>query len=83
MLLVIGATGHTGRYFLQELKNNNYNEKVRFLVRDNSSENIFKEYNLNYETIQGDLNNKDDLQMTVGEKAKIQPVNARNLGKAF
>ena len=62
MLLVIGATGHTGRYFLQELKNNNYNEKVRFLVRDKKKDDIFKEYNLNYEMVEGDLNNKEDLQ---------------------
>ena len=62
MLLVIGATGHTGKYFLQELKDNNYIGKVRFLVRDNLSEDIFKDYNLNYEVVQGDLNNKEDLQ---------------------
>ena len=62
MLLVIGATGHTGKYFLQELKENNYTEKVRFLVRDNSSEDIFKDYNLNYEVVQGDLNNREDIQ---------------------
>lgn len=62
MLLVIGATGHTGRYFLQELKNNNYNEKVRFLVRNKEKDDIFKEYNLDYEIIHGDLNNKEDIQ---------------------
>lgn len=62
MLLVIGATGHTGKYFLQELKKNNYKEKVRFLVKNNLNENIFKEYNLNYEIMQGDLNNKEDIQ---------------------
>lgn len=62
MLLVIGATGHTGKYFLQELKDNNYTGKVRFLVRDNLSEDIFKDYNLNYEVVQGDLNNKEDIQ---------------------
>lgn len=61
MLLVIGATGHTGRYFLQELKNNNYKDKVRFLIRNKENKDIFKAYNLNYETIQGDLNNQEDL----------------------
>ena len=62
MLLVIGATGHTGKYFLKYLKDNNYTGKVRFLVRDNLSEDIFKDYNLNYEVVQGDLNNKEDIQ---------------------
>ena len=62
MLLVIGATGHTGKYFLEELKKHNYKEKVRFLVRDSSNEDIFKEYNLNYEIVQGDLNTKEDLK---------------------
>ena len=62
MLLVIGATGHTGKYFLQELKKYNYKEKVRFLVRDSSNEDIFKNYNLDYEVVQGDLNNKEELQ---------------------
>lgn len=62
MLLVIGATGHTGKYFLQELEENNYTGRVRFLVRDNSSEDIFKDYNIDYEVVQGDLNNKEELQ---------------------
>lgn len=62
MLLVIGATGHTGKYFLEELKNNNYNEKIRFMLRSKGNEDIFKKYNLNYEIVYGDLNNKNEVQ---------------------
>lgn len=61
MLLVIGVTGHTGKYFLEELKKNNYKEKVRFLIRKNSDKSIFKNCNFNYEIIKGDLNNEEDI----------------------
>ena len=62
MLLVIGITGHTGKYFLRELKENNYTGRIRFLIRNKNDENIFKKYNLNYEVMYGDLNNKEDIQ---------------------
>ncbi len=61
MLLVIGITGHTGRFFLEELKKNNYNGKIRFLIRKENDKELFKQCNLNYETIIGDLDNKDDI----------------------
>ena len=61
MILVIGVTGHTGKYFLEELKKNNYKEKVRFLIRKNSDKSIFKNCNFNYEIIKGDLNNEEDI----------------------
>ena len=60
MLLVIGVTGHTGRYFLEQLNVKEYNDKVRFLIRDNKT-NLFENCNFEYETIIGDLNNQDDL----------------------
>ena len=40
MLLVIGVTGHTGKYFLQELVKNKYKEKIRFLIRKENEEAI-------------------------------------------
>lgn len=61
MFLVIGVTGHTGKYFLEELKKNNYKEKIRFLIRKNSDKSIFKNCNFNYEIIEGDLNNEEDI----------------------
>ena len=62
MLLVIGITGHTGKYFLEELNKNNYDEKVRFLVRNEKEKNLFNNINLDYEIVYGDLNNLDDIQ---------------------
>ena len=62
MLLVIGATGHTGRYFLEELDKNQYKGKIRFLVRKESDKEVFKKYNLDYEIIEGNLESKEDLQ---------------------
>lgn len=62
MLLVIGATGHTGRYFLEELNKNQYKGKIRFLVRKESDKEVFEKYNLDYEIIEGNLESKEDLQ---------------------
>lgn len=64
MLLVIGATGHTGRYFLEELDKNQYKGKIRFLVRKESDKEVFEKYNLDYEIIEGNLESKEDLQKT-------------------
>ena len=44
MLLVIGVTGHTGKYFLQELVKKQYKEKIRFLIRKESEEVISVSY---------------------------------------
>ena len=62
MLLVIGVTGHTGKYFLQELVKNKYKEKIRFLIRKENEEAILKDTGLNYETIYGDLENIESLK---------------------
>ncbi len=58
MLLVTGITGHTGRYFLQELINNNYNGKIRCVARKNSNIEILRNSGLNIEIVTGDLNDK-------------------------
>lgn len=62
MLLVIGVTGHTGKYFLNELNKNKYNEKVRFFVRNKKEKDLFENISLDYEIIYGDLNNIDDIE---------------------
>ena len=61
MLLVIGITGHTGRFFLNELIKNNYKEKIRFFVRNKEIENTLKKSKLNYEIFLGDLKNENDI----------------------
>lgn len=58
MLLVTGITGHTGKYFLQELQKNNHKQKVRFVVRTTTNTSEIEQSNLNYEIVKGDLNDK-------------------------
>lgn len=63
MLLVIGVTGHTGRYFLQELIKNKYEGKIRFLIRKKSDEDLLKNSGLNYEIVNGDLEDVESLKI--------------------
>ncbi|MDM5293754.1 NAD-dependent epimerase/dehydratase family protein [Peribacillus simplex] len=56
MLLVTGITGHTGRYFLQELVKNNYKGPIRCIVRENSNVELLKRSGLDIEIVAGDLN---------------------------
>jgi uncharacterized protein YbjT (DUF2867 family) len=57
MLLVTGITGHTGRYFLQELINNKYKGPIRCIVRESSDTSLLDNSDLNIEKVVGDLNN--------------------------
>ncbi|USK78805.1 NAD-dependent epimerase/dehydratase family protein [Peribacillus frigoritolerans] len=59
MLLVTGITGHTGRYFLQELVKNNYKDPIRCIVRKNSNVELLKRSGLNIEIVVGDLNDEN------------------------
>lgn len=56
MILVTGITGHTGRYFIEELVKNNYKEKIRCIITNKENEKILKESGLNYEVVVGNLN---------------------------
>ena len=71
MLLVIGITGHTGKYFLQELIKNEHKEKVRFFVREGSNVEKIIKSNLNYEIFYGDLNNKTSIEKACKGTDKI------------
>ena len=62
MLLVTGITGHSGRYFVEQLISNNYKGKIRCLVRKSSNIHFLKNSGLNIEIIVGDLNDKDCLE---------------------
>jgi nucleoside-diphosphate-sugar epimerase len=55
MLLVTGITGHTGRYFLQELINNRYDGSIRCIVRETSDTSILDNSGLIIEKVIGDL----------------------------
>lgn len=58
MLLVTGITGHTGKYFLQELINNKYYGAIRCVVRETSETSLIDNSGLNIEKVIGDLNDK-------------------------
>jgi len=58
MLLVTGITGHTGRYFLQELIKNKFEGPIRCIVRETSDTSLLDNSGLNIEKVYGDLNDK-------------------------
>lgn len=55
MLLVTGITGHSGRYFLQELINNKYEGTIRCIVRISSDTTLIDSCNLKIEKVVGDI----------------------------
>ncbi|RWZ59090.1 NAD-dependent epimerase/dehydratase family protein [Halobacillus fulvus] len=57
MLLVTGITGHTGKYFLQELVNHKYKEPIRCIIRQTSDTTMLDNCGLNIEKVIGDLDN--------------------------
>ncbi len=59
MLLVTGITGHTGRYFLQELIDHEYKGPIRCIVRETSDTSMLDNSGLNVEKVYGDLNDKE------------------------
>jgi uncharacterized protein YbjT (DUF2867 family) len=59
MLLVTGITGHTGKYFLQELINNKYEGSIRSIVRETSNTSLLDNSGLNIEKVVGDLDDPD------------------------
>ena len=59
MLLVTGITGHTGKYFLQELINNKYEGSIRCVVRETSNTSILDNSGFNIEKVVGDLDDPD------------------------
>lgn len=58
MLLVTGITGHTGKYFLKELINNNYEDTVRCVIRENSDTSLLDTSGLKIEKVTGDITDK-------------------------
>lgn len=59
MLLVTGITGHTGRYFLQELIDHKYEGPIRCIVRETSDTSMLDNSGLNIEKVYGDINDKE------------------------
>ncbi|QUG40588.1 NmrA family NAD(P)-binding protein [Psychrobacillus sp. INOP01] len=62
MLLVTGITGHTGRYFLQELINNKYEGPIRCVVRETSNTSLLDNSSLKIEKVVGDLDDNEFIE---------------------
>ena len=61
MLLVTGATSHTGKYFFKRLISENYSGKIRCIVREDSKINWLKKSKLNIEFFECDLINIENI----------------------
>ena len=59
MLLVTGITGHSGKYFLQELIKNKYEGPIRCIVRETSDTSLIDSSGLNIEKVVGNLNDQE------------------------
>lgn len=59
MLLITGITGHSGKYFLQELINNKYEGPIRCVVRETSDTSMLDNSGLNIEKVYGELDDQN------------------------
>ncbi|BCZ49031.1 epimerase [Clostridium gelidum] len=59
MLLVTGITGHSGRYFLQELIKNKYDGCIRCIIRETSDSLLLDSCGLNIDKVIGDLSDQE------------------------
>lgn len=79
MLLVTGITGHTGRFFLQELIDNKYEGEIRCIVRKTSDTSMLDHSGLNIKKFYGDINDKELLdKATNGVDEIVHIVNIRH-----
>lgn len=58
MLLITGITGHSGKYFLSHLIENNYDERIRVIVRNHNEVTDLEKSGLNIEVLVGDLDDQ-------------------------
>jgi uncharacterized protein YbjT (DUF2867 family) len=65
MLLVTGITGHTGRFFIQELIKYEYKDRFRCIVRESSDTSFLDESSLNFEKVCGDLEDLNFLKQAM------------------
>jgi nucleoside-diphosphate-sugar epimerase len=78
MLLVTGITGHTGRYFLQELIENKYKGHIRCIVRSNSDTTLLDNSGLVIEKVIGDIRDEAFLDTCMkGVHSIVHIVNIR------
>ena len=84
MLLVTGITGHTGKYFLQELIDHKYKGRIRCIVRETSDTTMIDNSGLNIEKVFGDINDELLLEeITRGVNEIVHIVNIRHTLKVL
>ena len=64
-LLVIGASGHTAKFFFERLSKENYQKKIKCLIRSHSQVDHLKCYDLNLEFIYVDFDEIDSLKTSM------------------
>lgn len=65
MIAVTGITGHSGGFLLQQFIDNQYEGKLRCLVRSTTRTQRLTDSGLDIEIFQGDIQNVDDLERFV------------------
>ena len=55
IIAITGITGHSGRFFLEELEKHNFNGTVRCLVRETSNTRQLDQSSLHIEKMRGGL----------------------------
>ena len=78
MLAVTGITGHSGRFFLEELISHRYQGKLRCLVRPSSDTSDLDSSGLDVEKVVGSLENTQVLrELTAGADTLLHITNIR------
>ncbi len=65
MLLITGITGHTGRFFMQELINNKYMNPIRCIIRTTSDTTFIDRSGLSIEKAVGNLDKQEFIEKTM------------------
>ena len=65
MIAVTGITGHSGKFFLKQLVDNNYPGALRCLVRESSDTSALDASGLNIEKFRGSIDSDADLERFV------------------
>ena len=70
-LIVIGAGGHSSKFFFERLLKENYQKKIKCLVRANSQINHLKDYDLNLEFITVDFDDINSLKASMKGRESV------------
>ena len=60
-ILISGATGNSAYFFLKLLEEKNYKKKISVISRNKDKNNYFKQFNLNLNILNGDIQDKNFL----------------------